>query len=105
MVHGGAIGVAERGCFIPDWNGEMELGVGDGSAWKIARMRSRTDRRATLEEVEVEASGAGWGVVYACGGFVVESVNINWRLEHVDVDGTCGTSGRGISFGRYEERL
>ncbi len=68
-------------------------------------MRSRTDRRTTLEEVEVEATVGRWGVVDADGGFAVELVNINGRVIFVDVNGADGTPGWGISFGGYEERL
>jgi len=43
--------------------------------------------------------------VDADGGFAVELVNINGHVKHVDVDGTGGAPGWGISFGGYEERL
>ena len=104
VVHGGAIGVAERGCLIADGYGKTEQGMGNGSVWNIARMSVGTDRRMTLDEVEVIVGGrgpmdGGWGSV-------ATSANNVWGVifVSVDVDGASDTSRRGISFGGYEER-
>ena len=75
--------MAERGRLVANWYGKVELGMGNGSIWNIARMRSRTDGRTTLEEVEVVAATGRWGVVDISRGFVVESININgkWNMS------------------------
>ena len=104
VVHGGAIGMAERGRFFADWYGEAEAGVGDGSVWNIARISAGTDGSVTLDEIEVVMGrrgswDGGWGSAAA-------SANNIWGVIFVpvDVDGASGTSCWGISFSRYEER-
>ncbi len=68
-------------------------------------MRSCSHGRRNVGVVEVEGPITGWwGIVDVNGGFAVELVNINGGVKFVDIDGTGGTSGWGISFGGYEER-
>src|SRR6266404_3566552 len=98
VAHGGPIGVTERGRLVANWYGKMELGVGNRSIWNIARSRACTDGRLGFKEVEVETSG-GWGAWDADRGATIELVSIDGRVELIDVDGTSGTSGQGISFG------
>jgi len=104
VTHDGPIRVTERGCFAADWYGKVELGVGNGSVWNIARMSVGTDGSTILEEVEVVARGGGAGT--GDGGSAFEIANNFWGVIFVavDVDGTSSTSRRGISIGGYEER-
>ncbi len=68
-------------------------------------MRLRRGGRWYVGVVEVEGPITGqWGAIDVDGGLAVELVNINGGVECVDVDGTGGAPGWGISFGGYEER-
>ncbi len=105
MVFGASISIAERGHLVANWYGKSELGVGNGSVWNMAQMRLARGGRWGVGASEVEAPvGGGQGIVHVDGGFAVKLVNLNGRMALVDVDGTCGASGWGISFGGYEER-
>jgi len=96
--------VAEWGGFFPDWDGEAEAGVGDGSIGNVARISAATDGSVTLDEVEVEGGGGrsrdgGWGLAAAIANNFRSVIFVS-----VDVDGAIRAPGRGISFGGYEER-
>jgi len=105
VVFGTAIGIAERGRLIANWYGKAELSMCDGAVWNMAQMRLATGRRQGVGVIEVEApAGDGQGIVTVAGGFVVKLVSIRGHLEPVDIDGTGGAPGWGISFSGYEER-
>src|SRR6266404_4170987 len=104
VVHGGAICVAEWGCFVANRDGETKAGVGNGSVVNVARRSLATDGSVTLDKIEFVCGIRG---CWDGGGGMVAAMAKNVRgviLVSVSVDGAAGASGRGISFGGYEER-